>query len=119
MRVLLDSCVSSSAAKDLVAEGHEVDHVGTWPKDPGDEQILAHARSTGAVLITIDNDFGELALLRRQAHCGIVRLVRLRAREQGPVAAMVLNVYGSELAEGAMITAEIGRVRIRPGFREQ
>ncbi|MGZ8218010.1 hypothetical protein [Methylomagnum sp.] len=33
------------------------------------------------MLITLDKDFGELALVRRQSHCGIIRLVGLLARQ--------------------------------------
>lgn len=48
----------------IAAGGHEVEWVGDWSVDPGDEQILAHAAADRSVLVTIDNDFGERAVVR-------------------------------------------------------
>jgi hypothetical protein len=69
MRVLLDTCVWGGAVADLVADGHDVEWVGSWERDPGDEQ--------------------------------------------GRVAAMVLRHHAGELQKGTLITAELGRVRVR------
>jgi hypothetical protein len=44
---------------------------------------------------------------------GIVRLVQIPARRQGPVCAVVLDRYGPMLARGAIVTVEPGRVRVR------
>ncbi len=49
MRLLLDTCVWGKAADDLRDDGHDVDWVGDWPVDPGDEEILARAHSEGRV----------------------------------------------------------------------
>ncbi len=64
MRVLLDSCVWGKACAELKAAGHDVVWSGNWPKDPGDEEILAQAQREGRVLVTLDKDFGELAVMR-------------------------------------------------------
>ena len=37
---------------------------GDWFEDPGDEEILAIARNEERILITLDKDFGELAIVR-------------------------------------------------------
>jgi predicted nuclease of predicted toxin-antitoxin system len=87
---------------------------GDWSEDPGDEEILATAYSEGRILVTLDKDFGELAIVRGTPHCGILRLVNLSTRQQASVCLRVLELYGNELASGAIITAELGRVRIRP-----
>lgn len=58
-------------------------------------------------------DFGELAAVRAQPHVGIIRLVEIPARQQGPVCAVVLERYGTTLARGAIVTVEPGRVRVR------
>ena len=87
---------------------------GDWPEDPGDEEILAQAHLEGRVLVTLDKDFGELAIVRRMPHSGVVRLVNLSARRQAAVCLHVLNLYGEELQAGAIVTAETDRVRIRP-----
>lgn len=113
MRVLLDSCVWGGARSAIAAVGHDVEWTGDWPADPGDEEILARAAAAGAVLVTIDKDFGELAIVRGLPHAGIIRVVGLAAREQGPACVAVLERYASELAAGALVTVDRTRVRIR------
>jgi predicted nuclease of predicted toxin-antitoxin system len=71
-------------------------------------------RRAGFFLITFDKDFGELAVVRGQAHAGIIRIVILSAAQQAPTCLMVLNRYGTELQSGAIVTVEPGRVRVRP-----
>ena len=43
MKLLLDSCIWPGAKVEFAAAGHEVEWVGDWMVDPGDEQVLAHA----------------------------------------------------------------------------
>ena len=114
MKLLLDTCVWGGAVAPLKAAGHDVVWAGDWPTDPGDDEILALAHREGRILITLDKDFGELAVVRGQAHAGIIRLVILSAIEQVPTCVMVLNRYGTELQSGAIVTVEPGRVRVRP-----
>ena len=99
---------------ELRSAGHDVAWVGDWPVDPGDERVLATAAQEGRVLVTLDRDFGELAIVHRQPHCGILRLVDLRARDQGRVCSVALNRYATQLEQGAIVTAEEHRVRVRP-----
>jgi len=113
MRILLDTCVWGGALRVLEAEGHDVIWAGEWPEDPGDEEILARAFSENRVLVTLDKDFGELAILRETPHHGIIRLVGFGAREHASVWLRVLEIYGAELEAGAIVTAEPGRLRIR------
>lgn len=115
MKVLLDSCVWGGAKADLEAAGHDVLWTGDLPQDPGDVDILAQAHREQRILITLDKDLGELAIHRGLPHCGIVRLVNIGARQQGEVSQQVLTRYGDELIQGAIVTVESGRVRIRPG----
>lgn len=113
MKVLLDTCVWGGAKAELLEAGHEVDWVGGWQTDPGDREILSIAAATDHVLVTLDKDFGELAVVHRQSHRGILRLVNLRAREQGPACVVILSDYESQLKRGAIVTVECQRVRIR------
>lgn len=113
MKVLLDSCIWGGAAVDLRASGHDVILAGEWAEDPGDDEILARAANDARVLVTLDKDFGELAIVHDRPHAGIVSLVNLRAREQGPICCHVIEKYAGELARGAILTVEPGRVRIR------
>jgi len=116
VRLLLDSCVWGAAVGPLVAAGHDVVWSGSWPADPGDEEILARANAEARVLVTLDKDFGELAIVRDLPHAGILRLVGLSSRQQVDVTLRVLAAHGADLQRGAILTAESGRLRIRlPG----
>lgn len=118
MKVLLDGCVWGGAHDTLRTAGHDVESTAAWPRDPGDDEVLKHAFEPSQVLITIDKDFGELAVVLQRPHVGIVRLVDCRAEDHGRVAAATLARYGQELSQGAIVTVEPGRVRIRPPDRE-
>jgi len=62
MRLLLDTCAWGGARTVLRNAGHDVVWSGDWDNDPGDEAILALAYQEQRVLVTLDKDFGELAL---------------------------------------------------------
>jgi len=64
VKLLLDSCVWGGARADLQARGHDVVWCGDWEADPGDEAVLEAARVEGRILVTLDKDFGELAIVR-------------------------------------------------------
>ena len=113
MKLLLDSCVSGTLRGPLQGAGHDVLWTGDWPTDPGDEAILAFAHQQGRVLITLDKDFGTLAVLHGQPHAGIIRLVNLSLHNQATVCAYLLQTHADTLAAGAIITAEQDRLRIR------
>ena len=114
MNVLLDTCVWGGALQDLETAGHDVIWVGNWDEDPGDDEILACAYRERRILVTLDKDFGELAIVHRKPHCGIIRLVNLSATQQGPICLTVLKRYGMELLSGAIVSADFDRVRFRP-----
>jgi predicted nuclease of predicted toxin-antitoxin system len=113
MKLLLDSCVWGKAAEELRGIGHIVSLVEDWPSDPGDEIILAEAAADGRIIVTLDKDFGTLAVACDRAHAGIIRLVNLSARQQAAYCARVLQQFSAELEAGAIVTVEPGRVRIR------
>ena len=107
--------MAGSVASALATAGHDVECVSDWPADPGDALILIRAHSSGQVVITLDKDFGELAVVRGQPHAGIIRLVRFRTADQPSAAVALLARYQDELHGGAIVTAEPGRTRVRPG----
>jgi predicted nuclease of predicted toxin-antitoxin system len=113
MKLLLDSCVWGGAVEELAAADHDVIWSGAWAEDPGDEEILAYAFREGRILVTLDKDFGEMAIVRGLPHAGIVRLVNFAARQQATACQQVLNRYGKELSSGAIITVEPGFIRVR------
>lgn len=114
MKLLLDTCVWGKAKEALTEAGHDVEWSGDWEEDPGDEEILAMADRDGRILVTLDKDFGELAIVRDLPHHGILRLANFSARRQAEVCSRALDLYGKELLAGAVVTAEPGRFRVRP-----
>ena len=115
MKLLIDSSAHGSLTPALQAVGHDVLSVAAgWPNDPGDLEILARASSEQRIVITRDKDFGELAIVQRQPHCGIIRLWDTPAAQQFAVCQAVLAQYGTDLLAGAIITASPYRVRMRP-----
>ena len=85
----------------------------------GDEEILARAHRESRVLVTLDKDFGELAIVRDQEHSGIVRLVALSTTGQAELCVAVLDKYGNHLEAGAIVTVEARHVRVRPAARRE
>lgn len=118
MRLPLDTCLSGKAATSLRDSGHDVAWVGDWPTDPGDAAILAWARDEKRILVTLDKDFGELAVVHGEPHCGIVRLVDCSVTRQAAMCELVLARHGESLVAGGIVTAEPGRLRIRPANGE-
>jgi len=114
VKLVLDTCIAWAVRDTLQADGHDVVWTGDWPQDPGDEEILEFAYRENRVLITLDKDFGELAVVRGRAHGGIVRLVNWSSSQQANTCRRLIEQYGAELESRAIVTAEPGRVRIRP-----
>lgn len=113
MRVVLDSCIAGTVYRAMVLANFDVEWIGNWKRDPGDAVILAHAHENRAILVTLDKDFGTLAIREQKPHCGILRLVGLSTRQQPAVCIQVLRKYHSLLEQGAIITSDSERVRIR------
>lgn len=113
MRLLLDTCVWGGSLEPLREAGHDVEWTGDWKADPGDQEILEYAHDQERILVTLDKDFGERAIVFGEPHNGIIRLVGIAAREQARYCLAVLNKYESELTDGAIVTVHSNRTRIR------
>jgi predicted nuclease of predicted toxin-antitoxin system len=111
--LLLDTCVWGGALPVLAAMGHDTIWSGNWKNDPGDSAILNAAYEQSRILVTLDKDFGELAILRGQPHAGIVRLSGFRSSQMATIIDHLLRTYHKELGQGAIITANPSQVRIR------
>lgn len=115
LKVLLDSCMSDILVQPLSEAGHDVIWCGDWDEDPGDTEILETAYRENRVLFTLDKDFGELAIVRKLPHFGIVRLVNISLKKQAAICLQILIRYEADLNSRAIITVEQDRVRVRPG----
>jgi predicted nuclease of predicted toxin-antitoxin system len=113
MKVLLDTCVWGGVVQALRNAGHDVIWAGEWDEDPGDDEILSFAHREGRILITLDKDFGELAVVYNRAHSGIIRLVRMSSAQQVAICLKLLDEYQAELKAGTLIVVDPDKIRIR------
>lgn len=113
MKLLLDSSMWGPTVVALRAAGHDVDWVGDWSSDPGDRAILERAHADGRVLVTLDNDFGELAVRQGVKHNGIIRLALTPTSLEAVVCLAAMAAFGSDLIAGAIVTASPQRMRVR------
>lgn len=113
MKLLLDSCVWGGALRRLAEVSHDAVWCGAWERDPGDQEILRIAHEQHRILVTLDKDFGERAIVFGEPHSGIMRLVGIGARAQAEYCIAALDKYGDDLAHGAIVTVDSKRTRIR------
>ena len=75
LRLYLDQCLRIEVSQALKREGHDVvraSEVGQSRAD--DAQILNRAITDGRILITLDEHFGNWAVLPLKRHPGVIRL---------------------------------------------
>ena len=67
--------------------------------------------------VTLDKRFGELAIIRNIPHSDIVRLVNISAKKQFSISHAVISRHHDLLENGAIITVEANRIRIRETYQ--
>ena len=75
LRLYLDQCMRSEVAEALRGEGYDVvraSDVGQARAD--DSEILERAESEKRILVTLDEHFGNWAVLPLRKHFGVIRL---------------------------------------------
>lgn len=113
MNVLVDACAGSRLAMALSQAGHDVVFAGDRDPPSEDHAILSAACREHRTIVTRDKDFGALVFRDQLPHRGIVRLVRLSPKQETSTCLFVLDKHASDLARGAIITVEPGRIRVR------
>lgn len=75
MRLFLDQMIDSHVARRVRAEGHDVECASEKGMSRSDDiEILTYCVSSRRVLITLDEHFGDWAVLKLSRHPGVVRL---------------------------------------------
>ena len=75
LRLLLDQMIDSDIAADLRAVGHDVCCVGEAGMARADDaEILRFAIRENRILVTLDEDFGDWAVLPLDRHPGVIRI---------------------------------------------
>ena len=112
MKFLVDHCAGRRLAEWLRSEGHDVFDAGDLERDPGDAALLEQAAAEGRILITLDNDFGELLFVRRAPHAGVIRLPDLPVNQRIILMAEVIRDHREAVERHALITIRGSRIRI-------
>ncbi len=116
MKLLLDQGLPRSAAMLLRESGIDTLHVGEIGLAAAtDNEILQRGRQEGRVVVTLDADFHSLLAFSKAVSPSVIR-IRIEGLT-GPVAANVIReaVLRSkeDLENGALVTVQPGRIRIR------
>ena len=112
MKFLVDCCAGRRLAEWLRSKGYDVLDAGQLEHDPGDAALLRQAAAEGRVLVTLDNDFGELMFVGRARHAGVVRLPDLPVKQRIMLMGEVIRYHREALERHALITIRGSRVRI-------
>lgn len=75
LRLYLDQCLRVEVAQALRREGFDVVRAAEVGQDRADDsQIIERAISDGRILVTLDEHFGNWAVLPLREHRGVIRL---------------------------------------------
>jgi predicted nuclease of predicted toxin-antitoxin system len=112
MKLLLDMNLSPRWVELLNQAGFEAVHWSTiGPGSTADVEIMAFARERGYVLLTHDLDFGAILAATR----GVVQLrsENLSIEVIGRSVIDALHEVANDLEDGALVTIDPGRTRVR------
>ena len=121
MNIPADEGVDRQIVDRLRVDGHDVFYAADSLPASSDDALLSLANERKAILLTADEDFGELVYRMRRIHAGVI-LLRFSGLSQDAKCAHVIAVIRDRAAEivGAFSVISAGMVRIRktPGESE-
>ena len=116
MKLLLDQGLPRSAAKLLREGGIDTLHVGEIGlATASDKEILKKGLEEVRVVVTLDADFHSLLAFSRAVFPSVIRL-RIEGLNGVRAANLIKEAVlrsKSDLANGALVTVQPGRIRIR------
>jgi len=115
VKFLVDICTGRRLAIWLREQGHDVCEVNERSAKMDDDEILRWANTEKRIVITVDKDFGTLAVALGQSHHGIIRLPDVPALNRQILMEEVLRRHSKDLENRAIITVSEKRIRIRQG----
>jgi len=117
LRFLIDNALSPLVAERLTTAGHEAAHVRDYElQAASDEEIVKRARVENRIVVSADTDFATLLALRQMRQPSFLLFRRgTERRPEQQVALLLANLPALEqdLAEGAVVVLEPGRMRVR------
>jgi predicted nuclease of predicted toxin-antitoxin system len=109
--LLLDENLPRSAADALARAGHDVLHMAQAEASADDRRVLALARTSGRVLVTLDADFGDLIYRRGEPAPSAILYLRLHPIDGMAVAALVLQALDEPVQGHFVVCTREGRRR--------
>ena len=116
MKLLLDQGLPLSAAALLCDAGIDTIHVSeVGMSEAEDADIIQRARDEGRIVATLDADFHTLLALDVASTPSVIRIriERLRAKALTNLLLMVIAECEEDLEQGAAVTVEPSRIRVR------
>ncbi len=116
MKLLLDQGLPRSSARLLREAGIDTIHVGgIGLSTAADTTILKRGRDEERIIVTLDADFHTLLVLSEAKSPSVIRIriEGLRGEKLSELVQTVIKNCDKELREGAMVTVEPRRIRIR------
>ena len=97
----------------LVGLGHDVSAASEVAPGASDEDLLALAYDEQRVLVTDDQDFGELVFRRGLPHLCIIRFFKTAQAERVATMHKLLERHSSVLEQAAIVVVRGHLIRIR------
>jgi predicted nuclease of predicted toxin-antitoxin system len=115
MRVLADENIPRAAVQRLRDQGHDVAWIRESSPGVSDEVVIAQAVKEQRVIITLDKDFGELAVLRPGPLPAGIVLFRIVKSSPSSIAATISATMASrDDWPGHIAVVDVSRIRMRP-----
>jgi predicted nuclease of predicted toxin-antitoxin system len=112
VKLLLDQNIPVELFEHLRGLGHDTEHVRDWNKRALDHEVLARANHEMRVLISFDTDYGELAILFRQPHRGIVIPRKVEKHDLLELVPRLLDQFATDLEHGGVVSASLNKWRV-------
>ena len=116
MRFLLDQGLPRSTVAELAKRGVVAEHIGELGMSRAeDRDILAEARTRGAIAVTLDADFHAILAMTRATDPSTIR-IRIEGLKGADVATILDAVMANatpELSAGAAVTVTKSGILIR------
>jgi predicted nuclease of predicted toxin-antitoxin system len=116
MKLLIDMNLSPRWVKALHEAGIEASHWSSLgPANASDAAIMAFARTNGYVVLTHDLDFSAILAATQGAQPSVVQIRAgdVRPETVGPTLIEALQQMSAQLEEGALLTVDPARARLR------
>jgi predicted nuclease of predicted toxin-antitoxin system len=116
MKLLVDMNLSPRWVKRPVEAGLEASHwLSVGAANASDAEIMAFARTNGYVVLTHDLDFSAILAATQGSKPSVVQIRSddVGPETLGPILIEALRQMAAQLEEGALLTVDLARARLR------